>query len=418
MTYFFLYIDPGTGSMLFSLFITLAATATLAARALYLKLKFAFSLGKAEKAENQNIPIVIFSDHKRYWNVFKPVCDEFERRGVPLVYYTESPDDPALSEKFSFVKTEFIGEGNKPYAKLNMLHASVLVSTTPNLDVYQWKRSKYVKWYVHVPHSADELAGYRMFALDYYDAVLVTGKNQLDFIREIESLRPKIKKKEIVLAGYPVFDTMKNRLSLLSEREVGSEKKTVLLAPSWGKSGILSLYGEKLLSALSKTDFNIVIRPHPQTVVSEQDILRPLEEKFSSVEWNYDNDNFAVLNKADILITDFSGIIFDFALVFDKPVIYTDPTGFDTLPYDADWLSEPRWAFKVLPKIGVKLDEGNFSRIGSIVEAALGSQKLQEGRNSIRAEAWHNQGNAAKSIADYIIETQKKIEEREKAAHD
>ena len=80
MTFFTLYIDPGTGSMLFSLFITLAATATFAARALYLKLKFAFSLGKAEKAENQNIPIVIFSDHKRYWNVFKPICDEADGR--------------------------------------------------------------------------------------------------------------------------------------------------------------------------------------------------------------------------------------------------------------------------------------------------------------------------------------------------
>ena len=44
-----LYIDPGTGSMLFSLFIGIAATATFALRALFIKIKFILSGGKAEK---------------------------------------------------------------------------------------------------------------------------------------------------------------------------------------------------------------------------------------------------------------------------------------------------------------------------------------------------------------------------------
>lgn len=43
MNTLFLYIDPGTGSMLFSLFIGLATTAVFAGRALILKLKFLFS---------------------------------------------------------------------------------------------------------------------------------------------------------------------------------------------------------------------------------------------------------------------------------------------------------------------------------------------------------------------------------------
>ena len=60
------------------------------------------------------------------------------------------------------------------------------------------------------------------------------------------------------------------------------------------------------------------------------------------LEWNRDNDNFDVLRRADILVSDFSGVIFDFTLVFDKPVIYAD-TKFDKSPYDCWWLDTPSW---------------------------------------------------------------------------
>lgn len=404
----FLYIDPGTGSMLFSLFIGLAAAFTFGVRALFMKLKFFISGGKSTGDETLNIPLVIFSDHKRYWNVFKPICDEFENRGVDVVFFTASPDDPALSAGYKHIKTEYLGEKNKPYARLNMLNADILVATTPGLDIYQWKRSKGVKCYVHIPHTVDDLSGYRMFGLDYYDVVLTTGKNQIDFIRKIETLRPALTKKELVCVGSPNLDVMKNRLNEETVQKINNIKKIVLIAPSWGVSGILSRYGEKLLSALVKTDFEIIVRPHPQTIVSEQHILKPLEEKFSQIEWNYDNDNFDVLKKADILITDFSGIIFDYSLVFDKPLIYAD-TNFDTLPYDADWVEEPMWSLRMLPKLGIQLKPDEFDRIAEVIRDALKSKNLQEGRNTIRSECWNYQGESSKRIVDYLIEKQKLI---------
>lgn len=407
---FLLYIDPGTGSMLFSLFIGIATAAVFGLRALFVKLKFVLSGGKTDKTATANtLPYVIFSDHKRYWNVFKPICDEFEKRGIPLVYYTESEDDPALSAEYKNVQTAWIGEGNKAFAKLNFLQADTVISTTPGLDVYQWKRSKGVKSYIHVPHSADELAGYRMFGLDHYDAVCATGQNQVDLIRQIEELRPAITRKDLVITGYPVFDTMKAQLD--EKGPVKNEKPVVLLAPSWGVSGILTRFGDKLLDALSKTDFEVIIRPHPQTVVSEQHILKPLEEKYAgkNISWNYDNNNFEVLRKADILITDFSGIIFDYALVFDKPVIYTSPDNFDTLPYDADWLTEDRWSFKILPELGVELKEEQFGNMTGVIEEALKSTGLQNGRNKARDEAWQNRGHAAESIVDYIIRKHEEV---------
>ena len=105
------------------------------------------------------------------------------------MYWTASPDDPALEEKYEYIKAEFIGEGNKAFARLNLAKANVLLSTTPGLDVYQWKRSKNVDWYVHVLHAPNDAVIYRMFGLDYYDAVLLSGAYQIDQIRELEEKR-------------------------------------------------------------------------------------------------------------------------------------------------------------------------------------------------------------------------------------
>jgi len=102
------------------------------------------------------------------------------------------------------------------------------------------------------------------------------------------------------------------------------------------------------------------------------------------------------------MISDFSGVIFDFALIFDKPVIFTE-TDFDTSQYDADWLTEPMWELQVLNKIGVPLKEEDFSNISKIISETIKSKTLQTGRNLIRAQAWYNQNNAAKTIVDYLI---------------
>lgn len=400
-----LYIDPGTGSMLFSLFIGIATAAIFGIRALFLKLKFLMSGGKADvKSDSSNIKYVIFSDHKRYWNVFKSICDEFEKRGEDLVYYTASEDDPVLKTEYKHIKSEYLGEGNKPYARLNFLHADTVIATTPGLDVYQWKRSKYVKKYVHIPHTVDDLSGYRMFGLDYYDVVLTTGDNQQKFIRKIEELRPAIKAKELVNVGSTTLDNLKEKLEKTG-RASANEKPVVLIAPSWGKSGILSRYGEKLLESLIKTDYRIIVRPHPQTIVSEQAVLEPLQKKFTEIEWNTDNDNFEVLNKADILITDFSGIIFDYSLVFDKPLIYAD-TSFDTLPYDADWLEDRMWSLKAVEKLGIELKESDFDRISNIIESALESKDLQKARDEVRSECWSYAGKSAVNIVDWLIKNE------------
>ena len=399
MTSLALYIDPGTGSMLFSLVIGLVATAIFGIRALLVKLKF--GLGKKDDSSSNTIPYVIFSDHKRYWNVFKSICEGFDKRGIDVVYYTLSSDDPVFSCSLKHIKAEYLGEGNKPYSKLNFLKADIVLSTTPGLDVYQWKRSKTVKCYVHIPHSVDDLSGYRMFGLDHYDVVLASGVNQEETIRKIESLRPNIKKKEIVIVGSTYMDELKKELDTIPKKTTNTTP-VVLVAPSWGKSAILSRYGEKLLSALEKTGFHIIVRPHPQSFSSEKEMLHSLMEKHKDIEWNRDNNNFSVLERSDVMITDFSGIIFDYSLVFNKPLIYAD-TSFDPIVYDQDWLSEELWSLRMLPNLGVKLNEDDFGNIKSIIEETINSSSLEKSRNKVKEMCWANIGNSAEKCVNTLI---------------
>ncbi len=98
-------------------------------------------------------------------------------------------DDPLLKEDNNYVKSEVIGLGNKAYAKLNFLNARVVLSTTPGLDVYQWKRSKDVDWYVHMTHSLGGGTAYRMFGTQFYDAVLLCSDVFIPLHRELETKR-------------------------------------------------------------------------------------------------------------------------------------------------------------------------------------------------------------------------------------
>ncbi|MDD3403531.1 MAG: CDP-glycerol glycerophosphotransferase family protein [Hespellia sp.] len=399
-----LYIDPGTGSMLFSILIGIIGSVFFLAKKAFIKLKFLFAGGKVSDVSNEKVPYLIFSDSKRYWNVFKPICDEFEKRQQRVKFCTASEDDAALKEDYKYVDCEFLGEGNKAFAKLNLMSASVCLSTTPGLDVYQWKRSKNIDWYAHTFHSIDEGLGYRMFGLDFYDAVLMSGTFQERYIRTIEEMRG-LKEKELSVVGITYMDELKKK-ALTYKTSSKKDDFTVLLAPSWGPSAILSVFGEKIIDALLDTGYQIVVRPHPQSVTAEKDILESLQEKYKEndrVKWNFDNDNFRAMYDSDILITDFSGIIFDYAFVLDKPVLYAD-THFDASIYDAAWLDEKRWRFTVLDKLGKQLKEEEFPDLKSIIADLVTNESYQKGRQEVRAEAWQYEDHAAEKIVDYMME--------------
>jgi len=396
------YIDPGTGSMLVTVLIGVLTTGYFFMKRLVIQAKFLLSGGSSKETQSHKHPYVIFSDHKRYWNVFKPICDEFERRHIPMEFWTASPDDPALDEDYEFVHCEFIGEGNKAFARLNIMSACICLSTTPGLDVLQWKRSKDVDWYVHTFHTVGTALGYHMFGMDYYDAILLAGPYQEDEIRTIEDARG-IPHKELVTVGCTYLDDNAKRYQSVAHPK--NDRTVVLLAPSWGPNAILSVYGERIIDSLLATGYEIVIRPHPQSQTADKDILDRLMGKYPNSEiisWNFDNDNFDILNRADVMVTDFSGVVFDYTLVFDKPVIYTEGNYDDSL-YDAAWYDKPQWRFTIYSSFGVPLREEDFPRMRDVIERVMTDETFAAGRAKARQDAWSYPGEGAKRTVDYLV---------------
>lgn len=409
MNNFLLYIDPGTGSMLFSILIGAAATLFFVAKAAWIKLKILLS-GKKDGSgivDASYKTYVIYNEGNQYWNVFKPVADEFEKRKIPLMYYTSSKTDPIFDQKYEFVTSEYIGEGNTAFAKLNMLSAGFVLMTTPGLQVYQLKRSKNVKHYSHVLHMPNDATTYRLFGLDYFDSVLLTGDYQKDDIRTLEKNRG-INSKDLVTVGCSYLDVLSEKINSIPAEE--NHVFTVLVSPSWGEVGVLKRFGERLLDPLAATGWKIIVRPHPQSKKSEADMLKRLEERYkdnANVEWDYNRDNIYSMKKADIMISDFSGIVFDYTFLCNKPVMYVN-TDMDLRPYDAYDLNKQLWQFSVLEKMGIKLEEKDFANIKEVIQNASDSPELAEQRKIAKETAWMNIGKAGEKIADYMISTVEK----------
>lgn len=395
------YIDPGTGSMLFTVLLGIIGAGIYSARMLFIKLRYKLGGGKAE-SYGKKIPFVIFSDNKRYWNIFEPICKRLSAYGKEILYITGSEDDPALSCELDNFKAEYVA-GNKLYTRLNFLEANIVLSTTPGLDVYQWKRSKNVDMYIHIPHAASEIILYRMFGIDYYDAIMLSGDYQEKNIRDLEALR-NLPAKELVKIGIPYMDEMAKRLQ--ESGEAPAHERTVLVAPSWGESALFGVYGGKIIDVLLKTGYHVIVRPHPQSFASEKEMMDKLMKEYPAseqLEWNRDTDNFEVLRRSDILISDFSGVIFDFTLVYDKPVIYTDPK-FDLGPYDAWWLDTPLWTISALPRLGAQLTDENMENLKELIDTCLTDKQYADGRKAVKAETWVHFGEGADRATQYLIE--------------
>ena len=410
---FTLYIDPGTGSMLFAVMISIVSFLIYILKVGWIKIKFILSKGRQGKIDENKIPYLIFAEAKRYWNVFRPICDEFEKRGIDVVYWTTSPDDPALEQKYEHIKFEFIGEGNKAYAKLNMVNAGIVISSTPGLNVYQWKRSKFVDHYCHVIHGANDIVLYRMFGVDFFDSLLLSGQYQIDHTRELEQKR-NIPPRDLILAGIPYMDEMRNRIMSYGKTE--PHDTTVLLAPSWGPNSIFNNYGPAILEQLVKTGYKIIVRPHPQSFISDPGMVEKIMEQYPDsdmIKWDRSTDNFDTLMAVDVLISDFSGIIFDFALAFDKPIIYAD-TSFNSDCFDSYWLDEQPWTLKALPMIGEQINHDNINDIKTIIDKVLNDPYYKEGRDKARSETWVHIGEGAVRTVDYVTNKYKDIVKRRK----
>ena len=129
-------------------------------------------------------------------------------------------------------------------------------------------------------------AKYRLFGLDYFDSILLTGEYHETLLRKLEKQR-NLPAKEMPVVGCTYLDVFNEKLKGFSMPE--NRPFTVLVSPSWGTSGILSRYGATLLDPLLGTGCSVIIRPHPQSRQAERQMLDALRERYQNernIEWD------------------------------------------------------------------------------------------------------------------------------------
>ncbi len=372
----FAYLDPGTGSMLFSALIGIVATLLFVGKSFVFKLSHLSSLISGKKIkESHRESIVFYSEGGQYWNVFKPIIEELNSRSISCRYITSSKDDPGLAVQIQLMKSRYVPEGSKLFFYLNTLDADIVIMTTPGLDVLQIKKSKGVGHYCHVAHSSGGCGGgYRTYGLDYFDSVLLGGEGAVQEIRELENKRGT-QVKELAIIGCTYLDVLRPKVSTV-DTYFANDKKTVLLAPTWGSHGLLSKYGKELISNILKTEkYNVIIRPHPQSYKIENDMLNDLEVEFKSsgVIWDTDFENIKAMASSDIMISDFSGVVFDYIFLFEKPIL-TFTGSQDKRASNAIDLDEPIWNVKTLLEIGCIVTQEDIPNMSNKI-----SEQLNEG---------------------------------------
>jgi hypothetical protein len=361
-------------------------------------------------ALKQSLPELVFhSEGGKYWQVFEPVIKAWLSRKYPCAYITPDSGDPAfnLAKENSLFTVLCPGKEMITISFLNNIKTKALVSTTPNLDVYMWRRSKNVSRYIHLFHSPTSVEFYEKYALSFYDDILTVGEFQEEEIRQLDISR-NLPEKNFYPTGLTYFDYMLEKLGGL-KRE--TSRFTVLYAPSWGARSSLSLYGAKIIEILVQENIPLIFRPHPQSFISGKEIIEDIRRKYTNnALFSFDSNRTGIIsmNNSDILITDLSGILFDYAFLFSRPVILAASEVFSG-GYEAEDITGPLWDKESAKALAFDLS-GNPNRLpGLIREIKTGLKKTGNTINAFRDKNICNFGTAGKAAADHIESILRKI---------
>lgn len=414
------YLDPGTGNALIYVALSLLGAVFYFVKGFFYKVikrkeEQGGTLEDSKNSESHH-SIVIFNEGKAYWNTFKPIVEKLLEKNQPFTYYTMDIEDPCLTIANRLMDNRYIGDGNMAYSKIGHLSADIVLATTPNIGTkgYPIPRSKKIKKLVHVFHAFDDLATYYKGSLDYYDAVLLVGEFEIPLIRKLEELR-NLPAKELVPAGLPYMDELLKKAKQNSDVAVNKSEKpsnnpeavTVLLAPSWGEKGFLKTLGTDFIEQLAEKKFNLILRPHPQSLKVEAKLIRSIEnklKKYVNLKWDFNPDGTDSLKTADILISDTSAVRLDFALVYHKPFI-TIPSVFSQEAMQRFEIADLgfSWIEENIKAIGYTLQEGEIDRLDEVILNVL-KEKSNTDILEFRDKHIYNLDNSGEVIAGYLIQ--------------
>lgn len=388
------------------------------------KKRYGKEVVKREKADYKrffsvvNKHLVFYSESNGFYKYFSATIDYIlKNTNITIHYITSDPEDKIFEKAKTEpkIKPYYIGE-KKLITLMMKLDADVVVMTMPDLENFHIKRSYLRKDidYVYIPHGVgSNNLTMRTGSMDHYDTVFCCGPRQKEEVEKTE-IAYGLPKKRIVEWGYPLLDEMRKDYADMPKSE--KEQKTVLIAPSWQKDNIVDSCLDEMLGYLAGKNYKVIVRPHPQHVRHRAEQMQQLQEKYAEDKNIVIQTDFSATDtifNADIMISDWSGVSWEFSFTTQKPMIFINTPmkvmnpeyqKIDTVPLNID----------LRDKIGIDLDLDELEKLPETIDYLLrNSDAYYEKIGKIAEENVYNLGDSAPVGAKYIIESIKtKIKER------
>ena len=338
------------------------------------------------------------------------IIRELQNRDQKVCYLTSSKDDPILKNKNKNIRVFYIGDSE--IEKMNFflrLKAKMLIMTMPDLGSYHIKRSKeFPVHYIYTFHSMNSThMEFQKGAFDEFDSIFCVGPYQVQELRATEQLY-NLKRKNLVECGYGLLDKLIKLRSSFPEKKklLKNNKKNILIAPSWGKQNLLESMGIELVKILLDAGYHVTVRPHPMTSKKSPKTIKQIKEKFEkNPDFLLDTNtsSFEQLFSSYALITDWSGIGYEYAFVCERPVIYVDvPKKSHNKEYEKIGLVP--FEISIRDKIGEIVPVQNIETIPERIEFLYSHGNNFENKiQKIRNDAIFNIGESGKVTASEII---------------
>lgn len=365
-----------------------------------------------------NKKLVFYSEGQGFYKYYKGIIEYLlNNTNITIHYVTSDPKDQifALSKEQTKIKAYYIGE-KKLITLMMKMDADIVVMTMPDLENFHIKRSYLRKdiEYIYIPHGMDSLnLTMRTGSMDHYDTVFCVGRHQKEEIEKTEKVY-NLPTKRLVEWGYSLFDDM--RTSYEKMDKVVNERKKILIAPSWQKDNIVDNCLDEILERLNGKAYDIIVRPHPQHVRHKAAYMELLKEKYAgtNIEIQTDFSSNSTVFEADLMISDWSGIAYEYAYTTLKPVLFIN-TPMKIMNPEYEKIDVTPINIAIRGEIGAQLELDQLNQISDVVEKLLAEKDIYHEKISQFVDRYvYNQGRSAEVGATYIISRLQEIIERRK----
>jgi len=248
----------------------------------------------------------------------------------------------------------------------------------------------------------------RYGAIFHYDAIFCVGPHHEQEIRRQEELY-NLPRKTLVKFGYCRLEKIYNDYKKYTPTGVnGSQyKANILLGPSWGDDSILNACGYELIKGLLASNYRVIVRPHPVTRQKSPEVLDALNADFGDRE-NYvfadDISTFEAIFESDLLISDWSGLIYEYAFGTERPVLFIDvPQKVVNERYKEVGI-EPM-DVGIRDRIGVVVSPKGLDKLDAAIEDLLSNKdSFMQEIVKVRGEYVYNFGSSSVTGARYILD--------------